>query len=140
MPIAHWRQRACLCAILWQADAPRLDAARLPAHRQAMADTLLRLEHTIRARRTADPSTSYVAKLTAKGRGKIAQKLGEEATETIIAALSEDDAALTGEAADLLFHLLVLLADRGVALADVLAVLDAREGLSGLAEKAARTE
>ena len=105
-----------------------------------MADTLFRLEDTIRARRTADPSASYVAKLTARGRGKIAQKLGEEATETIIAALREDDKALTGEAADLLFHLLVLLADRDVALADVLAELDAREGLSGLAEKAARKE
>lgn len=105
-----------------------------------MADTLFRLEDTIRARRTADPSASYVAKLTARGRGKIAQKLGEEATETIIAALSEGDKALTGEAADLLFHLLVLLADRDVALADVLAELDAREGLSGLAEKAARKE
>ena len=105
-----------------------------------MADTLFRLEDTIRARRTADPSASYVAKLTARGRGKIAQKLGEEATETIIAALSEDDKALTGEAADLLFHLLGLLADRDVALADVLAELDAREGLSGLAEKAARKE
>lgn len=105
-----------------------------------MADTLFRLEDTIRARRTADPSASYVAKLTARGRRKIAQKLGEEATETIIAALSEDQKALTGEAADLLFHLLVLLADRDVALADVLAELDAREGLSGLAEKAARKE
>jgi len=105
-----------------------------------MADTLFRLEDTIRARRTADPSASYVAKLTARGRGKIAQKLGEEATETIIAALSEDDKALTGEAADLLFHLLVLLADRGVALAAVLAEWNAREGLSGLAEKAARKE
>jgi phosphoribosyl-ATP pyrophosphohydrolase len=105
-----------------------------------MADTLFRLEETIRARRAADPSASYVAKLTARGRGKIAQKLGEEATETIIAALSEDDRALTGEAADLLFHLLVLLADRGVTLAEVLAELDAREGVSGLAEKAARQE
>ena len=105
-----------------------------------MADTLFRLEETIRARRVADPSASYVAKLTARGRGKIAQKLGEEATETIIAALSEDDRALTGEAADLMFHLLVLLADRGVTLAEVLAELDAREGVSGLAEKAARQE
>lgn len=105
-----------------------------------MADTLFRLEETIRARRVADPSASYVAKLTARGRGKIAQKLGEEATETIIAALSEDDRALTGEAADLMFHLLVLLADRGVTLAEVFAELDAREGVSGLAEKAARQE
>ena len=105
-----------------------------------MADTLFRLEETIRARRSADPSSSYVAKLTARGRSKMAQKLGEEATETIIAALSEDQQALTGEAADLLFHLLVLLADCDVALADVLAELDAREGVSGLDEKAARKE
>lgn len=105
-----------------------------------MSDTLFRLEETIRARRTADPSTSYVAKLAARGRGKIAQKLGEEATETIIAALSEDQKALTGEAADLLFHLLMLLADRDLPLADVLAELDAREGVSGLVEKAARKE
>lgn len=105
-----------------------------------MSDTLTRLEATIRARRSGDPAASYVAKLTAKGRGKIAQKLGEEATETIIAALSEDDRALTSEAADLLFHLLMLLADRNVSLADVLAELESREGLSGLAEKAARKE
>lgn len=105
-----------------------------------MADTLFRLEDTIRARRTADPSASYVAKLAARGRGKIAQKLGEEATETIIAALTEDEKALTGEAADLLFHLLMLLADCDLPLADVLAELDAREGVSGLVEKAARKE
>jgi phosphoribosyl-ATP pyrophosphohydrolase len=105
-----------------------------------MADTLSRLEQTIHARRTADAATSYVAKLTAKGRGKIAQKLGEEATETVIAALTEDKKALTGEAADLLFHLLVLLADCDVSLNEVLAELDARDGVSGIAEKAARKE
>lgn len=105
-----------------------------------MSDTLLRLEQTIRTRRAADPATSYVAKLTAKGRGKIAQKLGEEATETIIAALTEDKKALTGEAADLLFHLLVLLGACDVSLDDVLGELDAREGMSGIAEKAARKE
>ena len=105
-----------------------------------MTDSLDRLEQTIRARRSADPDTSYVAKLTAKGRAKIAQKLGEEATETVIAALTEDKAALTGEAADLIFHLLVLLADCDVALDDVLAELDRREGVSGITEKASRKE
>ncbi len=107
-------------------------------HRQAMANTLYQLEQTIAARRGGDAAQSYVAKLCASGRGKIAQKLGEEAVETVIAALSEDKAALTGEAADLIFHLLVLLADSGVALDDVLAELDRREGVSGIAEKAAR--
>lgn len=105
-----------------------------------MTDTLTRLEQTIRARREADPETSYVAKLRAKGRGKMAQKLGEEATETIIAALTQDKAALTGEAADLLFHLVALLADCGVSLADVMAELDRREGVSGLDEKASRAK
>lgn len=102
-------------------------------------DTLARLEATVRARRGADPGSSYVAKLNARGLNKIAQKLGEEATETVIAALVEDRAALVGEAADLLFHLVVLLAARDVPLADVLAELDRREGVSGIAEKAART-
>ena len=103
-----------------------------------MSDTLTRLEATIAARREADPDTSYVAKLSARGLPKIAQKLGEEAVETVIAALAEDRAALTGEAADLLFHLLLLLGARGVPLAEVLAELDRREGTSGLVEKAAR--
>lgn len=103
-----------------------------------MTDTLHRLEATIAARRSADPSASWVAALTAKGRAKIAEKLGEEAIETVIAAMGDDPAALTHEAADLLFHLLVLLADAGIALDDVLAELDRRDGVSGLAEKAAR--
>ena len=101
-------------------------------------DTLDRLEATIRARRAADPSSSYVAKLTAKGRAKIAQKLGEEAVETVIAAMKGDAGDVTAEAADLLFHLTVLLAAAGVPLRDVLAELERREGSSGLAEKAAR--
>ena len=104
----------------------------------ANSDTLARLEAVIAARRTADPDASYVARLHAKGLNKIAQKLGEEATETVIAALAEDDAALVGEAADLLFHLVVLLGTRGVPLAEVLAELDRRDGVSGLAEKASR--
>ena len=103
-----------------------------------MTDTLARLEATIAARRGADPSTSYVAKLNARGIGKIAQKVGEEATETVIAALSGEPGELVGEAADLVFHLLVLLRARDIPLAAVLAELDRREGLSGIAEKAAR--
>ena len=101
-------------------------------------DTLARLEMTIAARRGADPESSYVAKLNARGTGKIAQKVGEEATETVIAALTQDRDALVGEAADLIFHLMVLLGARDVPLADVLAELDRREGVSGIAEKAAR--
>jgi phosphoribosyl-ATP pyrophosphohydrolase len=103
-----------------------------------MTDTLDRLEQTILARRDGDPGSSYVASLRAKGRGKMAQKLGEEAVETVIAALSGDKAVLTGEAADLLFHLIALLADCGVSLDDVRAELERREGTSGLDEKAAR--
>ena len=103
-----------------------------------MSDTLNRLEATIAARRAADPSVSYVAKLHAAGLPKIAQKMGEEAVETVIAALSGDRAELVGEAADLLFHLTVLLNAKDVPLAEVLAELDRREGISGIAEKAAR--
>lgn len=102
--------------------------------------TLVRLEATIAARRAADPASSYVAKLHAKGLGKIAQKLGEEAVETVIAALEDDREGLVGEAADLLFHLMVLLGAKDVSLAEVLAELDRREGTSGIAEKAARPE
>jgi phosphoribosyl-ATP pyrophosphohydrolase len=105
-----------------------------------MADTLQKLETTILARRAADPSSSYVARLTARGRAKIAQKIGEEATEVVIAAMQDDPAALTGEAADLLFHLLILLADAGVPLDDVLTELDRRQGVSGLTEKAGRSD
>ena len=101
-------------------------------------DSLSRLEITILARRDADPATSYVARLRAQGRVKMAQKLGEEAVETVIAAVQGDAAALTGEAADLLFHLVALLADSGVSLADVATELDRREGISGLDEKASR--
>ena len=103
-----------------------------------MSGTLERLEKTIAARRAADPDASYVAKLFARGLPKIAQKVGEEATESVIAALSGSDQDLTGEAADLLFHLMVLLAARDIPLAAVLAELDRREGTSGIAEKASR--
>ncbi|MEI9928393.1 MAG: phosphoribosyl-ATP diphosphatase [Sphingomonas sp.] len=97
-----------------------------------------RLERLIRERRGGDPATSYVARLTAEGPARIAKKLGEEAVETVIAALGRDPAALTGEAADLVFHLLVLLADAGLSLDDVRAELARREGVSGLEEKARR--
>jgi len=103
-----------------------------------MADTLARLEATIASRKGADPATSYVASLFAKGRPKIARKLGEEAVEAIVASLAEDKDALKGEAADILFHLMVLLADADVPFADVLAELDRREGTSGHDEKASR--
>jgi len=104
-----------------------------------IGETLTRLEAVVKDRLAAgDAGASYVASLAAKGRGKIAQKLGEEATETIIAALTEDDAALTGEAADLIFHLTVLLAERGLGWDAVAAELARRHGTSGHAEKAAR--
>jgi len=105
-----------------------------------MRDTLERLEAVIAERRDASAESSYVASLFAKGREKIAQKVGEEATETVIAALSGDPAQLTAEAADLLFHLMVLLAERGVSIDDVFAELDRRDGVSGIAEKAARKD
>ncbi|WP_260926919.1 phosphoribosyl-ATP diphosphatase [Novosphingobium sp. 9] len=104
------------------------------------SDTLARLEATVAARLQADPESSYVARLKAKGLAKIAQKVGEEGVETVIAALAEDDAALVGEAADLIFHLMVLLGVREVPFSAVLDVLERREGVSGLAEKAARVQ
>ena len=104
------------------------------------AQTLARLEATIAERAKADPQASYVAKLHARGLGKIAQKLGEEAVETVIAALTEGEAELVGEAADLLFHLMVLLGAKGVAFDTVLAELERREGTSGIAEKALRSD
>jgi len=103
-----------------------------------MTDILKSLERTIRTRRTADPGTSYVASLRSRGRAKMAEKLGEEAIEAVIAAVRDDRQAMTGEAADLLFHLIVLLADMDLSLDDVIAELARREGLSGLEEKAAR--
>lgn len=104
-----------------------------------MAEDLLdRLEATIRARRSGDPDASYVARLTARGRARIAQKLGEEAVETVIAACGPDARAIIPEAADLLFHLLILLADAGHTLDDVRVELARREGVGGLAEKAGR--
>lgn len=102
------------------------------------ARVLDRLAAVIRSRRGADPASSYTAKLFARGRPKIAQKLGEEAVETVIEAMRDDPDAIAAESADLLYHLLVLWADAGVAPETVWAVLEAREGTSGIAEKAAR--
>ncbi|MFT5870992.1 MAG: phosphoribosyl-ATP pyrophosphohydrolase [Yoonia sp.] len=103
-----------------------------------MTDTLATLAATIATRIGADPEASWTAKLLSKGPEKCAAKFGEEAIEAIIEAVKGDRSALTSEAADVLYHLLVMLASRDVALADVLAELDRREGLSGIAEKAAR--
>lgn len=100
--------------------------------------TLEELYATVQARRSADPSTSYVAKTVAKGRAKIAQKVGEEAVETVIAGIRDDRSEIILESADLLFHLLILWADAGIAPADVMAALESRRGTSGLEEKANR--
>src|SRR3569833_2618497 len=103
----------------------------------APMDTLARLEQTILQRLGASPDESYVAKLHARGLPVIARKLGEEAVETVIAALSGTREELPGDAADVLFHLTVLLAEKGVPLADVLAEHKQQKNTSGLAEKAA---
>jgi len=97
-----------------------------------------RLFALIASRKTADPATSYTAKLLSKGRLKCAKKLGEEAIETSLAAVAEDKAALTNESADLLYHLLVLWAACDLTPDEVYAALAARENRSGLDEKAAR--
>ena len=99
---------------------------------------LHRLAATIEARRGADPETSWTAKLLAKGPEKCAEKFGEEAIEAVIEAVKGDRDRLIGEAADVLFHLLVMCAARGVTLADVEAELTRREGVSGITEKSAR--
>lgn len=103
-----------------------------------MTDPLFRLEALVAGRSAADPSASYTARLLADGAPVIARKLGEEAVETIIAALAQDRNALVAEAADLLFHLTVLLHAKGVGMAEVADELERREHQSGLAEKAAR--
>ena len=97
-----------------------------------------RLASTILARKGADPDTSWTAKLLAAGPEKCAEKFGEEAIEAIIEAVKGDQSKLTCEAADVLYHLLVMLAARDLTLADVYAELERREGVSGIAEKAAR--
>jgi phosphoribosyl-ATP pyrophosphohydrolase len=100
--------------------------------------TLDMLYTTILARKTADPSDSWTAQLLDKGPEKCAEKFGEEAIEAIIEAIKDDKPALAREAADVLYHLLVLLAARDVPLSDVMEILTTRQAQSGLAEKASR--
>jgi phosphoribosyl-ATP pyrophosphohydrolase len=103
-----------------------------------VSGVLERLYATIEARAGADPATSHTAALLSKGPGKCAEKFGEEAVEAIVAAAQGDRAGLTAEAADTLYHLQVMLAAAGVPWAEVLAELERREGVSGVAEKASR--
>ena len=102
------------------------------------AQTLARLAATIEARKGADPSSSYTAKLLAGGPALAGKKFGEEAVETVIAAVQGDKDALAAESADAIYHWLVLLAASGVSLDEVAAKLEAREGTSGIEEKAGR--
>jgi len=102
-------------------------------------DVLGRLAATIKSRRDADAGASYTRQLLDAGAAGCARKLGEEAVETVIAGVGGDAGQLKAEAADLIYHLLVLLESRQVAIADVLAVLQARMGTSGVAEKSARS-
>ena len=106
---------------------------------QQLGPALDRLWRVIQSRRGADPQTSYTARLFSRGRAKIAQKLGEEAVEAVIEGVGGNPAALVGESADLLYHLLVLWAAAGISPTDVAAELARREGTSGLAEKRARS-
>lgn len=101
-------------------------------------EILEQLAELLEARKNADPKSSYVAKLYAKGDRKIAQKVGEEAVETAMAVAADDNDELIKESADLLFHLMVLLKSRDLGLTQVIAELARREGLSGLVEKARR--
>lgn len=103
-----------------------------------LGPTLDRLWGVIQSRRNADPQSSYTARLFARGRAKIAQKLGEEAVEAVIEGVGENPAALVAESADLLYHLMVLWAASGISPTDVAAELMRREGTSGIAEKRAR--
>ena len=105
---------------------------------QKFASALARLSATIAARQGDDPSQSYTAKLLSQGAVKAAQKLGEEAIETALAAALKDTDGVASESADLIYHWLVLLQAAGVSLDAVAAKLEAREGQSGLAEKASR--
>ena len=103
-----------------------------------LGPALDRLWQVIQSRRLADPQTSYTARLFARGRAKIAQKLGEEAVETVIEGVGENSTALVAESADLIYHLLVLWAAAGVSPADVAGELARREGTSGIEEKRSR--
>jgi len=104
----------------------------------AERDVIERLEAAISARRGADPASSYVASLNAKGLDQILKKVAEEAVETVLASKTGDRDSIVHETADLWFHCMVMLAWHGVGVADVLAELERREGRSGLEEKASR--
>jgi phosphoribosyl-ATP pyrophosphohydrolase len=117
--------------------AKRTGKAAAPK-RAPTGDVLSRLAATIAARRNADPAISYVATLFAKGDEAMIKKIGEEATEAVMAAKEGDKLRLTAEIADLWFHCLVVLVRNGLRPEDVLAELERREGVSGLQEKAAR--
>ena len=103
-----------------------------------MSDTLKKLAEVIEERKDKSPDKSYVAKMFKKGTNKICQKVGEEATEVVIAALAEKKKDVVSESADLLFHLCMLWAKKDIAVEEVMAELEARMGMSGLDEKAAR--
>lgn len=103
-----------------------------------MSDTLSRLAEVLEGRKTADPDSSYVAKLYHKGLDAMLKKIGEEATETVMAAKDGDQDKIVYETADLWFHCMVMLADQGLGPQDVLQELERRFGLSGLEEKAGR--
>lgn len=105
----------------------------------ASAAILDRLWSTILSRRDADPAKSHSARLLSRGRAKVAQKFGEEAVECIIEAVANNPAALVAESADVLYHLIVVWVAAGVTPAQVWSELARREGISGIAEKAART-
>lgn len=103
-----------------------------------MSDILARLDAIVQARRGTDPESSHTARLLARGPAKCAEKFGEEAIEAIIEAARGDRERLVSEGADVLYHFLVMLAASGLSLSAVLAELERREGVSGIAEKAAR--
>jgi phosphoribosyl-ATP pyrophosphohydrolase len=106
--------------------------------KQGLAETLERIAATIEARKSSSTEKSYVARLLAEGEDAVLKKIGEEATETVLAAKGGDRLHLVRETADLWFHCMILLARHGLGPGDVLAELHRREGISGLDEKAAR--
>ena len=124
---------SCRCRVRCTETSLRLRSAD-----PTMNDVLATLAATIKARRTAQAEASYTRQLLDKGPEKCARKFGEEALETVIAGVSQSKEDLTSEAADVLYHLLVLLESRDVAWTDVLAKLEDRSGTSGVAEKASR--
>ena len=105
-----------------------------------MSDILERLADVVESRKSGDPEASYVARLFARGEDAILKKIGEEATETVMAAKDGDRLRIVGETADLWFHCLIMLAQHGLRPSDVLAELRRREGISGIDEKAARAD